>query len=93
MPDAIRRRPTYGAQSGDVAAWVAGQEQTYRDLLDRLRASPSVAQFIDLDALEAGIGRGLGDTATAVLWQNVFGRAFALGRFAVWYEDDVLGPA
>lgn len=93
VPDAIRLRPTYGAQSGDVASWVAGQEQSYRDLLDRLRASPSVPEFVDLDALEAGIGRGLADPATAVLWQNVFGRAFALGRFAVWYEDEVLGRA
>lgn len=93
VPDRIRWRRTFGAQSADIALWVADAEPAYRALLEQLRSSPSVPEFVDLDALEAGIGRGLADPAVATLWQNVYGRAFSLGRFATWYEDEVLAPA
>lgn len=93
VPDRIRWRPTYGAQSADVATWVAGHEPDYRELLERMRVSPSVSEFVDLDALDAAIGPGLTDPGVAALWQGVYGRAFSLGRFAVWYEEEVLAPA
>ena len=93
VPDAIRCRRTCGAQAADVALWVEGAEPAYRALLERLRASPSAPLFIDLDALERGLGRGLTDPATAQLWQSVYGRAFSLGAVAVWYEDEVLRPS
>ncbi|MEZ0579739.1 asparagine synthase-related protein [Nocardioides sp. MH1] len=93
VPDRIRWRRTFGAQAADVGLWVAAAEPAYRALLEQLRASPSVPQFLDLDALEAGLHRGLTDPATAQLWQAVYGRAFSLGAFAVWYEDEVLAAA
>jgi hypothetical protein len=93
VPDRIRWRTTYGSQSGDVSTWVAGQQAAYRELLERMRGSPSVPEFVDLDALDAAIGPGLTDPEVASLWQNVYGRSFSLGRFALWYEEEVLAPA
>ncbi|WP_220793650.1 asparagine synthase-related protein, partial [Nocardioides stalactiti] len=93
VPEAVLWRRTRGAQAADVAAWVAGTEPAYRSLVERFRASASVPEFIDLDALERAIGAGLADPVVAPWWQNVYGRAFALGRFALWYEEEVLRPA
>jgi asparagine synthase (glutamine-hydrolysing) len=94
VPDRIRLRSTRGAQGADAGAWLAGGEVAYRDLLEEFRASASVPQFLDLDRLEAAIGPRMTAPATAPTWQNLFGRAFSLGRFATWYEHEVLrGPA
>jgi hypothetical protein len=49
-----------------------------------------VPRFLDLDRLAAAVGPALTDPGTASVWQDVHGRAFALGHFAVWYEDEVL---
>lgn len=91
LPDSVRLRATYGAQSADVDQWVVDQEPAYRDLVERFRDSPSVPRFLDVDRLSAAVGPALVDPATASTWQDVHGRAFALGQFAVWYEDEVLG--
>jgi hypothetical protein len=90
LPDVVRLRPTYGSQAADAAQWVVGQEPAYRALLERFRASPSVGEFLDLDALDAAVGPELTDPETASTWQDIYGRAFSLGQFAVWYEDEVL---
>lgn len=91
LPDPVRLRRTYGSQGADIAEVVRGHEQDYRDLLDRFRASPTVPQFVDLDALERSLGPDLADPLRAVHWHGVHGRAFSYGHFAVWYEDEVLG--
>jgi asparagine synthase (glutamine-hydrolysing) len=93
VPDRVRLRRTSGAQSADCGLWMVGQEPAYRALLERFRASPSVGEFLDLEALERSIGPEMTDPATASDWQDVYGRAFSLGHFAVWYEDEVLGRA
>lgn len=89
LPDQVRLRRTKGAQSADVGRWV--REQEYRDLIDRFRASPSVPQFLDIERLRASIAPAMTDPDTALLWQGAHGRAFSVGHFAVWYEDEVLG--
>lgn len=91
VPDRIRLRRTRGAQAADVGQWIAGREQEYRDLLDRFTASPSVAQFIDLDRLEQALAGGLPTGTEAERWEETVGRAFGFGLYAVWYEDEVLG--
>lgn len=92
VPDVVRLRRTHGAQAADMARIVSGSEQRYRALLERFRASPSVPGFLDLDRLEASL-TDFRDPTTALEWQGVYGRAFALGQFAVWYEDEVLSPS
>lgn len=91
LPDEVRLRASWGAQSADGAAWMVGQVAAYREMLERFRASPSVPEFLDLDLLDVAVGPPLTDPDTAVIWQDIFGRAFSLGHFAVWYEDEVLG--
>ncbi|MCL2614524.1 MAG: asparagine synthase-related protein [Nocardioidaceae bacterium] len=91
VPDVIRLRRTHGAQAADTATVVAGTEHRYRELLERFRASATVPAFVDLDRLEASLGEEFRDPTTALEWQGVYGRAFAVGQFAVWYEDEVLG--
>lgn len=93
IPDEVRLRETWGAQAADGAAWMVGQEPAYQELLERFRASPTVPEFLDLDRIAAALGAPITDPATAVVWQDVYGRAFALGQFAVWYEDEVLNRA
>lgn len=90
VPDQVRLRTAYGAQSADVGQWVVDQEQAYRALVDRFRDSPTVPQFLDVDRLAAAVGPALSDPETASTWQDIHGRAFAVGQFAVWYEDQVL---
>ena len=90
LPDEVRLRPTWGAQSADGAAWMTGQTDAYRELLERFRASSAVPEVLDLDALASAVGPALTDPETAGTWQDVFGRAFSLGHFVVWYEDEVL---
>lgn len=90
LPDRVRLRTTNGGQSADVDQWVVGQEGAYRDLLDRFRESPTVPQVLDVDRLAAAVGPELSDPATASVWQDIHGRAFAIGQFVVWYEDEVL---
>jgi asparagine synthase (glutamine-hydrolysing) len=91
VPDRVRLRRTHGGQSADVDQWVVGQEPAYRALLDRFRDSPSVPRFLDVDRLAAAVGPELTNPETASVWQDIHGRAFAVGQFAVWYEDEVLG--
>lgn len=89
LPERVRLRTTHGAQSADVDQWVVGQEQAYRDLVDRFRDSPTVPQFLDVERLAAAVGPQVSDPGTASMWQDIHGRAFAVGQFAVWYEDQV----
>lgn len=90
VPDAIRLRRTKGAQGADVGAILAGQEGAYRTLLARLRDSPVARQVLDLDRLDAAVGPLMTDPLTAQAWQAIHGRAFAVGQFIAWYEDEVL---
>jgi asparagine synthase (glutamine-hydrolysing) len=85
VPDYIRLRETRGAQSTDVDLWIRGREEYYRDALDLLRATPGVATFIDLDALETSLDLGMPQGDEARWWDLTHGRAFALGMFAAWY--------
>ena len=93
VPEHIRLRRTIGSQGADVGVWMAGREQAYRDALDRLRASAAAGQFIDVDRLSQALDVGLPIGADAELWEATHGRAFGLGLFAAWYEDEVLEPA
>jgi asparagine synthase (glutamine-hydrolysing) len=90
VPDHIRLRTTRGAQAADAGQWLQGREQEYRDLVDRLRASPAASAFIDLDQVSRQLDRGLPSGREAVDWEETTGRALGLGLFAAWYEDDVL---
>ncbi|GAA3828257.1 hypothetical protein GCM10022242_32070 [Nocardioides panacisoli] len=90
LPDVVRLRRTWGAQSADGPAWVVGQVPAYQELLERFRASPVVPEILDLELLASVVSPLLTDPDTAVLWQDVYGRAFSLGHFVVWYEDEVL---
>ena len=90
LPDEVRLRTTWGAQSADGPAWMVGQVPAYRELLERFRASPTVPEVLDLEMLASVVGPLLTDPDTAVLWQDVYGRAFSLGHFVVWYEDEIL---
>jgi asparagine synthase (glutamine-hydrolysing) len=90
VPDHIRLRTTRGAQAADVGQWLHGREQEYRDLLDRLRASPAASTFIDLDRVSRQLDRGLPSGREAADWEETTGRALGLGLFAAWYESDVL---
>nr|WP_246304972.1 asparagine synthase C-terminal domain-containing protein [Nocardioides thalensis] len=89
LPDRVRLRTTNGGQSADVDQWVRGQEQAYRGLVDRFRESPTVRQVLDVERLATAVGPEMTDPATASVWQDIHGRAFAIGQFAVWYEDRV----
>ncbi|WP_322938557.1 asparagine synthase-related protein [Nocardioides bizhenqiangii] len=90
VPDHIRLRTTRGAQAADVGQWLHGREQEYRDLVDRLRASPAASTFIDLDRVSRQLESGLPSGRAAAAWEETTGRALGLGLFASWYEDDVL---
>jgi asparagine synthase (glutamine-hydrolysing) len=91
LPDVVRLRETWGAQSADGPAWMVGQVPAYQELLERFRSSPTVPEFLDLELLSSVVGPPLTDPGTAVIWQDIYGRAFSLGHFAVWYEDEILG--
>lgn len=94
VPDYIRLRASRGSQAADVAQWVAGRRNAYRELLDRFRASPSAGQVIDLERLAAAVETDMfDDPGRASAWQAIYGRTFCVGQFAVWYEDEVLKPA
>ena len=90
VPDHIRLRTTRGAQSADAGQWLAGREQEYRDLLDRLSASPAASSFLDVERISRQLDRGLPSGREAVEWEETTGRALGLGLFAAWYEDEVL---
>lgn len=90
VPDEVRLRTTYGAQAADVGLVTAGHEDAYRALLERMRASATAAEVIDLDRLDASLGAPFADLANCHEWQGVFGRAFGVGQFICWYEDEVL---
>lgn len=87
VPDSVRLRTTYGSQAADVSRWVAGHEGAYRSLVDRFRDSALVREIMDVDRLAAAIGPDL-TGPTALEWQSVWGRAFAIGQFVVWHEEE-----
>jgi hypothetical protein len=70
---------------------MVGQVPAYQELLERFRSSPTVPEFLDLELLSSVVGPPLTGPGTAVIWQDIYGRAFSLGHFAVWYEDEILG--
>ncbi|GAB4012721.1 asparagine synthase-related protein [Nocardioides ultimimeridianus] len=90
LPDRVRLRRTLGAQGADAGVVTRGEAGRYRDLLDRIRASPTACEVIDTYRLERSLGAEFANPAGAIEWQGVFGRAFAFGQFICWYDDEVL---
>jgi asparagine synthase (glutamine-hydrolysing) len=90
VPDHIRLRHTRGAQAADVGLVLPGRQQSYRDAVDVLRASPAAASFIDLDALAHAVEHGFpAEGEDARTWQVAQDRAFGYGLFAAWYERHI----
>lgn len=90
VPDVVRLRQTYGAQGADVGMITLPHAATYRELLERIRSSSTACEVIDVDRLEASLLAPFEDPSTAMEWQGVYGRAFAIGQFILWYEDEIL---
>ncbi|WP_460787547.1 asparagine synthase-related protein [Nocardioides maradonensis] len=90
LPDVVRLRRTLGAQGADTGRIVGGRTAPYRELLERIQASPTASAVIDTARLEASLGPEFADPEAVLHWQGVFGRAFSFGQFICWYEDEVL---
>ncbi|HWU22230.1 MAG TPA: asparagine synthase-related protein [Nocardioides sp.] len=92
LPDRVRLRRTLGAQGADTARITGGRTAPYRELLERIEASPTASAVIDATRLATSLDMELDDPDSVIHWQGVFGRAFAVGQFICWYDDEVLSP-
>ncbi|HWU21091.1 MAG TPA: asparagine synthase-related protein [Nocardioides sp.] len=90
VPDVVRLRHAHGAQGADTGTITRPHVDRYRAVLERIRSSTTASTVIDTDRLEASLGAPFHDPRTVLQWQGVYGRAFGLGQFICWYEDEVL---
>lgn len=91
VPDEIRLRTTRGRQAADAAARVRGQEAVLLAALDRFDENPTITGMLDTAAMRRALLDGtLDDPVLARVWTLTHARAFGLGAFVEWYEQQRL---
>lgn len=91
VPDEIRLRTTRGRQAADAVDRVRGQEPVLLAALDRFEENPTITRLLDTGAMRRALLDGtLADPTRAPLWTLTHARAFGLGAFVEWYEQQRL---
>lgn len=88
VPDEIRLRTSRGRQAADAVDRVRGQESVLLGTLDRFDRNPQISALLDTAAMRRALLDGtLDDPEAAQVWVLTHARAFGLGRFVEWYDE------
>ncbi len=87
VPDEIRLRTSRGRQAADAVDGCGGRRGSARDP-GRFDRNPQISALLDTAAMRRALLDGtLDDPEAAQVWVLTHARAFGLGRFVEWYDE------
>ncbi len=90
LPDQVRNRTTFGAQSSDWTEWLPGMRDLFESELDQMDRSATARHCIDLARLRTLIDRWPGRLGPEhhKEYLLLLPRGLMMGRFIRWFETN-----
>lgn len=89
IPEQVRLNRVRGIQGTDLPGLMLRHAGAYKRAVQRVSASYTAKQFLDVQVLRRGVDRLLadGDLKSARQFQNHYLRPLSVGIFAAWWEE------